>query len=110
MSGPAGRGAASDQQLAAPVRMSTRGSWVRTIEQLVPDWKLSAGLRVIGDTTIDELARNLGAEVMTRQSSTSILTLPSGRRVVAERMAYLIDGRGSLELLRRNNLALPERT
>lgn len=82
-------------------------AWVEAIEELAPAWRLSLrGLRVVGDPTLDELARTLGAHVEERSTSAR-LVLRSGRRVPVERMAYIVDGRGSLAVLARHGVALP---
>lgn len=78
--------------------------WITKCAELAPDWRVTLRtLRVDGDRSVDDLAALLGA---TRRGP-GRLDLPSGRTLVVERMAYIVDGRGSLGLLERRGLTLP---
>lgn len=82
--------------------------WVEAVQRWAPGWRLSLrGLRVVGDPTLHELAGLLGASLDERTSG-GWLVLPSGRRIAVEQMAYIVDGRGSLDVLTRYGLTLPD--
>lgn len=82
--------------------------WITAVEEIAPAWKLTLrGLRVAGDRSLRELAGRLGAGLHDHSRSSMRLVLPSGRRIVVERMAFVVDGRGTPEVLTRHGLSLP---
>lgn len=84
--------------------------WIRMTERHAPDWRVSLRmLRVHKDTSLTTLARELGATVRDERGGSARLALRSGRTLTVEKMAYVVDGRGTLGLLQRRGLALPDR-
>lgn len=82
--------------------------WITLVTKNFPDWRLSLrGLRVIGDDSFEKLACALHGELRPYGERGLRLALPTGRLIPIERMAYIVDGRGSLDLLHRSGLALP---
>jgi hypothetical protein len=87
---------------------SVVADWIRKVEELAPEWRVSVrALRILGDNSLAELAGQLGAVVRERGTSSARLDLQSGRSIPVERMAYIVDGRASIELLSRRGLELP---
>lgn len=83
--------------------------WIRAAQRFAPDWRVSLrSLRVSGDTSVREVAGRLNGQLRETAHGSSHLVLPDGRTIVVERMSYVIDGRGSLDLLARRGLSLPE--
>ena len=74
--------------------------WVAAVERAAPEWRLSLrALRVTGDDTVAELAELLGAHVSERAGSTARITLRGGTVIPVERMGFVLDGRGTAEVL-----------
>jgi hypothetical protein len=82
--------------------------WIRTVERLAPEWRVSLrSLKVLGDTSLAQLADKLSATVREPGHGAARLVLPSGRVLAVERMGYIMEGRGTLDLLNRYGLHLP---
>jgi len=58
--------------------------------------------------THPQLAEQLGATVVERGRSSARLVRPGGAAIVVERMAFVVEGRGTPEVLTRHGLQLPE--
>ena len=83
-------------------------NWIGAVTASAPDWRLSLrGLRIVGDDSFRELAALVNGRVIPYGERGLRLLLKDGRRLPIERMAYIIDGRGSLRTLRRRGLELP---
>jgi Radical SAM superfamily len=83
--------------------------WIRAVRRLAPDWRVSLRtLRVSGDSSVREVAEHLGARLRDGGHGSARLILPDGQGIVVERMSYIVDGRGTVELLARRGLTLSE--
>ncbi|GGK31730.1 radical SAM protein [Salinarimonas ramus] len=83
--------------------------WIEDQERLAPEWRLSLrGIRVVGDGSIERLAARLGAELERSAKGTGWMTLRSGRKLLCEWKGFVLENRGSLDVLASRGLTLPE--
>lgn len=83
--------------------------WIEAQTRLVPEWRLSLrGIRVDGDESIPRLAARLGATLSRSDKGTGWMTLRCGRRILCEWKGFVLENRGSVDVLARRGLRLPE--